>query len=160
MSGRKFTEEEMETLRKNRFVQHVTASMVYFSAEFKELVWKKMQKNVCTEDVIRSVGIDPEILGKTRISGLRYLVRKEARTGQGFHDYHKYLSSADLLKPEEKIQLLKQQLAYKDQEIEFLKKLFPQSRRRKNEDPGSNQIQDHTGNDGTTRQYAEHIRSV
>ena len=124
MSGRKFTEEEMETLRKNRFVQHVTASMVYFSAEFKELVWKKMQKNVCTEDVIRSVGIDPEILGKTRISGLRYLVRKEARTGQGFHDYHKYLSSADLLKPEEKIQLLKQQLAYKDQEIEFLKKII------------------------------------
>ena len=73
------------------------------------------------------LGIDPEILGKNRVMGLRSMVRNEVRAGKGFRDlktYGKYLDCA--LTPEAKIRLLEQELAYKDQEIAFLKKIVSQ----------------------------------
>jgi len=53
------------------------------------------------------------------------MVRNEVKAGKGFRDlttYGKYLDN--LLTPEAKIRLLRQESAYKDQEIEYLKKLY------------------------------------
>lgn len=71
-------------------------------------------------------GIDPEILGVNRVNGLKTMVLKEVKAGKGFWDLNTYGTYLEhLLTPEAKIRLLEQELAYKDQIIEYLKKLYP-----------------------------------
>lgn len=68
------------------------------------------------------MGIDPDILGEIRMNGLKGMIRNEVKAGKGFRDldtYNKYLDG--YITPEGRIKYLEQQLAYKEQEIEFKK---------------------------------------
>ena len=42
MANKKFTEQEMLTLRNSKYVLDVSPSIVHFSAEFKKLFWKEL----------------------------------------------------------------------------------------------------------------------
>ncbi len=44
MANRKFTEQEMLTLRNSKYVLDVSPSIVHFSAEFKKLFWEELSK--------------------------------------------------------------------------------------------------------------------
>lgn len=58
------------------------------------------------------------------MNGLKGMIKNEVKAGKGFRDfdtYNKYLDG--YITPEGRIKYLEQQLAYKDQEIEFLKKI-------------------------------------
>ena len=124
MASKKFTEEEMNHLRASSYVLDVSPSIVHFSVAFKREFWQSLQEGNEPREVIVKMGIDPEILGKNRINGLRTLVRNEFLSGKGFRDidtcetFYKNFTN-----PEVKIKHLEQQIAYKDQEIEFLKKI-------------------------------------
>ena len=124
MAIRKFTQEEINHLRANSYVLDVSPSIVHFLAEFKELNWNSIQAGKEPRDIVIELGIDPDILGEYRVSGLKGMIRNEVRMGKGFRDlqtYGTYLK--DYTDPEAKVKYLEQQLAYKDQEIEFLKKI-------------------------------------
>lgn len=124
MASKKFTVGEMEQLRKSPYVLDVSPSIVHFSAEFKALFYKALQAGKEPRETVLEMGIDPDILGGNRVMGLRTMVREEVKAGKGFRDlktYGKYLDC--LLTPEAKIRLLEQELAYKSQEIEYLKKI-------------------------------------
>lgn len=124
MANKKFTAREMEQLRESPHVLDVSPSIVHFSAEFKQMFWQSLQAGKAPAEAVLELGIDPEILGKNRVMGLRTMVQNEVRAGKGFRDlktYGKYLDC--VLTPEAKIRMLEQELAYKDQEIEFLKKI-------------------------------------
>jgi len=124
MARKKFTEEEMNHLRASPYVLDVSPSIVHFSAEFKELFWNSVLKGKQLREIVIELGIDPDIIGETRLSGLKMMIRNEVRAGKGFRDlktYGSYLK--DYTDPEAKVNYLEQQLAYKDQEIEFLKKI-------------------------------------
>lgn len=124
MANKKFTVGEMDELRKSPYVLDVSPSIVHFSAEFKALLYKALQAGKEPREAVIELGIDPEILGTNRVMGLRGMVRNEVRAGKGFRDlstYGKYLDCQ--LTPEAKMRLLEQELAYKNQEIEYLKKI-------------------------------------
>ena len=123
MSTKTFTEAEMEELRSSPYVQKVSENQVFFSAVFKEELWKRINAGMHPRDAVRELGLRPEILGENRVAGLKAIVRKEAATG-GFRDYLTFTSGTPKqLSSEAKIRFLEQQLEYKDQEIEFLKKI-------------------------------------
>ena len=70
------------------------------------------------------MGLDPDVLGDIRISGLKAMIRNEYKGGKGFRDLTTFSQAVNQFMPvESKIRYLEQQLAYKDQEIEFLKKI-------------------------------------
>jgi len=124
MANKKFTEEEMNHLRASPYVLDVSPSIVHFSVEFKEVFWNGVQEGKELRDIVRELGIDPDILGENRVNGLKSMIRNEVRAGKGFRDlktYGSYLT--DYTNPEAKVRYLEQQLAYKNQEIEFLKKI-------------------------------------
>ncbi len=124
MAIKKFTEEDMNHLRASPYVLDVSPSIVHFSAEFKELFWKSIQEGKEPRDIVIELGIDPEILGEYRVSGLKGMIRNEVRAGKGFRDLKTYGSYLiDYTDPNAKVKYLEQQLAYKDQEIDFLKKI-------------------------------------
>jgi len=124
MASRLFTKEEMEQLRACPYVLDVMPSTVFFSAEFKELFWVGLQEGKRPREIVKGLGVDPDVLGKTRLDGLNGMIRKDGKAGKGFRDlrtYEKYLE--EYTDPIAKIKRLEQQLAYKDQEIAFLKKI-------------------------------------
>ena len=129
MANKKFTQEEMNHLRASPYVLDVSPSIVHFSAEFKELFWNTIQEEKEPRDIVIELGIDPEILGECRVTGLKGMIRNEVRAGKGFRDLKTYGSYVkECTNPEAKVKYLEQQLAYKDQEIEFLKKIVSLSR--------------------------------
>lgn len=123
MANRKFTEQEMLTLRNSKYVLDVSPSIVHFSAEFKKLFWEELSKGRLPREIISTLGIDPNILGDSRINGLKTMIGNEVKKGNGFRDLNTYAQGCNgYLSAENRIKYLEMQLAYKDQEIEFLKK--------------------------------------
>ena len=124
MANKKFTPEEMSILRKNKYVLDVSPSIVHFSAEFKQEFWDALMQGKLPRDIVKNLGVDPEILGESRLSGLKTMIRNEVKKGNGFRDLNTYLQAGNgYMSAENRIKYLEMQLAYKNQEIDFLKKL-------------------------------------
>ena len=118
MSIKKLTYEEIMQLRTSPYVLEASPSQVHFSAEFKEKFWAGIQEGKRVETVAADLGINPEILGKNRLNGLRSMIRQEVKAVKGFRDQDTYRAYHEgCTSPEAKIYYLEQQLAYKDQEI-------------------------------------------
>ena len=119
-----FTDEQINQLKESPYVLKAHPKIVYFSAHFKELLWNRVQSGKEPREAIAELGIDPDILGDSRINGIMTSIKNNVLAGKGFKDiqtkYEQYSQSAN---PEIKIKNLEQQLAYKNQEIEFLKKI-------------------------------------
>lgn len=84
MANRKFTEQEMLTLRNSKYVLDVSPSIVHFSAEFKKLFWEELSKGRLPREIISTLGIDPNILGDSRINGLKTMIGNEVKKGKWF----------------------------------------------------------------------------
>lgn len=123
MANKKFTEEDMNHLKSSSYVLDVSPSIVHFSAKFKEKFWNLLQEGKTSHETVIELGIDPDILGENRVNGLKTMIRNEVRAGKGYRDLDTYGTYRDFNNPEAKVKYLEQQLAYKDQEIEFLKKI-------------------------------------
>ena len=124
MARKKFTQQEIMELQKSRYVLDVSESIVHFSAEFKELFWKESLKGMLPKDIVRLLGIDPIMLGDTRIGGLKSMIANEVKKGNGFRDLNTYTQDGNgWMSAENQIKHLEMKLAYKEQEIEFLKKI-------------------------------------
>ena len=55
MSTKIFTEAEMEELRASPYVQKVSSNQVFFSAVFKEELWKRINEGIHARDAIRKL---------------------------------------------------------------------------------------------------------
>ena len=118
------TESLQNTLRNSKYVLDVSPSIVHFSAEFKKLFWEELSKGRLPREIVSTLGIDPNILGDSRINGLKTMIGNEVKKGNGFRDLNTYAQGCNgYLSAENRIKYLEMQLAYKDQEIEFLKKI-------------------------------------
>ncbi|MCD6323420.1 MAG: hypothetical protein J7L77_10420 [Clostridiales bacterium] len=123
MANKKFNEEEMNHLRASSYVIDVSPSIVHFNIEFKKKFWEAVLEGKKPRNIVIELGIDPDILGANRMSGLKYMIKNEVKAGKGFRDLNTYSNYVDgYMTSEARIKYLEQQLAYKDQEIEFLKK--------------------------------------
>jgi hypothetical protein len=124
MSRKRFTDEELALLQESPYVIKVTRNIVNFSAEFKKKFWESICLGETMEGAVTKLGIDPKILGFNRIYGLKNKIWDDIQSGRGFTDitennknpHHKTTA-------EQRIKQLEHQLAYKEQEIEFLKKI-------------------------------------
>ena len=71
MKIKEFTEEEMSQLRQSEYILDVTPQFVYYSAEFKERFYREYQEGKKPRKIIDEMGIDTNILGQTRINGIK-----------------------------------------------------------------------------------------
>ena len=97
---------EIEQLKNNPFIASVSTKSVKFTEEFKQLVYENKLKGISVSETLRKCGIDPDILGLSRIKGFAYQLNKKAKQNGDFSDRQ-----------------LENELAYTRQEVEFLKKL-------------------------------------
>ncbi len=117
----------MEQLLKNPYVKSVTPSTVRFTEEFKRYYYQKHTSGVLVRDIFLECGIDPDILGESRIDGFCYTINKQSKRDTGFTDNRQNNYRRPAKTGEEtvdtRIKQLEHELAYTRQEVEFLKKL-------------------------------------
>lgn len=122
-----FTDEQMDHLRVNHYVKSISRSTIRFTEEFKRYYCQKREDGVRTHQIFLECGIDPDILGESRIDGFRYTIRKYARREEGFADNRQnnrmHEKSSEEKSVDLRIKQLEHELAYTRQEVEFLKKL-------------------------------------
>ncbi len=136
MNIKEFTDAEMASLLSSEYVVQVTSQFVYFSGGFKQQFYREYQAGKKPKKIIESMGIDPDILGQSRINGIKCHIFQDLRTGKGFTEITSENAAAQTgkpLTPEVKIRRLEHELAYTKQELEFVKKLLPVAGRKKND---------------------------
>lgn len=122
-----FTQEQMDQLRMNQYVKSVSRSTVKFTEGFKRYFYEQRTSGKTALKIFIECGINPEMLGESRITGFCYTLNKYAKRDAGFADNRK----ANYRRPprtgsetvEARIKLIEHELAYTRQEVEFLKKL-------------------------------------
>lgn len=122
-----FTREQVERFRENRYVKSVSTSTIRFTEEFKRYFYQESKFGVSARQIFLASGIDPDMLGESRIEGFQYTLHKQAKREEGFTDKRqnncRRESKAEEETVETRIQQLEHELAYTRQEVEFLKKL-------------------------------------
>jgi len=122
-----FTQEQVEHLRANHYVQSVSKSTIRFNEDFKRYFYQQRTSGKNAYQIFSDCGIDPEMLGESRIDGFCYTLNKYAKRATGFMDnrqnnYH-HPPNTGSETHESRIKYLEYELAYTRQEVEFLKKL-------------------------------------
>lgn len=131
------TDEQISILEKNPNIVKVTPRQVHYTQTFKNYFCREYAKGRSSTDILREQGIDPKVLGETRVSSLRtyYSNVKNAFPGreqlslEGKNPYrgtkgtgHTQLqTNADII---HMIGKLEQQVQYLEKETDFLKKIF------------------------------------
>lgn len=120
-----FTEEQQIKLRKNPYVQKVSAKSITYTKEFKEKFEEEYCGGKLPSQILNDMGLDPRILGKRRRSSIVSRMKLYELRPEGFEDTRKSNSGRTTtrqLSDAEKIKRLEQKIAYLNQENEFLKK--------------------------------------
>lgn len=129
MGVKRFTEEEKELLRGNPYTYKVTQCHLVFTAAFKELFWKQYTEGMVPADILRSHGYDPEMLGETRVNGIRIHIKTEFEKEGGFSNRRRMRNTSasktgsGAAASEDEIRELRNEVEYLRQEVEFLKKI-------------------------------------
>ena len=126
MSNKLFSQEEVEILRNNPNVAGVTSRLIYFTPEFKQKAYDELIGGAKLRDILLRSGIDPSVLGEIRIRGLQQKQEKQAARPEGFQNLKQSGQKPVTSKEkslEKQVRELQHQLAYTQQEVEFLKKI-------------------------------------
>ena len=85
MAGRNyFTDEQMEELRKNPYVEKVSKATVVFTEEFKTAFMRLYDQGIGPGEILRRFEIDPNLLGNSRVEALSKRIRKQSLRPEGF----------------------------------------------------------------------------
>ena len=131
------TEEQIAMLKKNPNIAKVTPRQVHYTQTFKNFFCQEYAKGRSSTEIFREQGIDPKILGETRVSSMRTyynqvkaafpgkeqlsLEGKNPYRGQKGSGHTQLQTNADIM---HMLGKLTQQVQYLEKETEFLKKIF------------------------------------
>lgn len=121
-----FSDEDVRILSENPYVKSVTENQVRFTPAFREEYWKRYKDGQEPADILKNLGIDPEILGQSRIVGLHKRICDAA--ANGFISAAAQTPPADLFAdsvvPAKALIQMQHELSYVKQELEFIKKII------------------------------------
>ena len=126
-----FTDEQVELLRKNKYVKHVSNKGITYTLEFKKLFISEYDlKGVC--QIFEEAGLPKFILGESRIRHCSERWRKQYNERNSLEDTRKGNSGRPItrdLTPEEIIERQKLQIETLKQENELLRQIRRLERR-------------------------------
>ena len=79
MARKLFSDEEIAALRESPCVECANSKAVRFTAEFRSLARTMLAGGMSIRDILSEHGIDPQMLGDARISGLAQSIRRQAK---------------------------------------------------------------------------------
>ena len=128
MAVKPLNADEIAKLRGNPYIASVISGNISFTPEFKHRAYKRMIKGIPMQEILIEHGIDPDILGISRVYGITYRLRQYGKREEGFIDLRKQNSRKPAVETKEqtlatRVMQLEHELAYTQQEVEFLKKM-------------------------------------
>lgn len=121
-----FTDEQVEKLKQNPNVKHVSRKSITYQDHFKAEFMRAYEKGQLPKQIFYEAGFDISVLGDRRINSSTARWKKQAQRIEGFKDTRKDESgrprTRDLSK-DEIIQKQKAQIEYLKQERDFLLEL-------------------------------------
>ena len=121
------TKEFVKELNEHKCVEHATEWTVIFTEEFKQHAYEEYYRGKSTKEIFTEAGLDTEKLGNKRLENFRCSVMNGAEREDGFADKRKDKSKQAPLSTEaqmaKRIRQLEHQIAYLEQENDFLKKI-------------------------------------
>lgn len=112
-----FTPEQIEQLRKNKYVKHVSEKAITYTEEFKEVFLIEYQSGKLPSQIITELGFDSKMLGKDRIRNIVRRCKSQSLRPEGFKDTRASASG----RPLERVLSQKEIIERQQQEIELLK---------------------------------------
>lgn len=127
MSKKLLTREQIKKLQENPYVKRVTPRVINFTPEFKKWAYDQMLYGKPISQIFEEAGFDVEVIGKKRMENFRTNVEKAADREEGFadlrHNNHRHEATSTEAQLEKMLRQLKHQVAYLQQENDFLKKI-------------------------------------
>lgn len=129
MALKLFSDEEIQTLKSNKYTYTVTNKSIKFTAEFKQLFYNKALEDMSPPDIIKDLGYDIEILGVKRAYGIALHIKEEYKVNGGFHEgrmtstIEQRLAKNEITPSKALIQM-NTRITYLEQQIEYLKKIL------------------------------------
>ena len=112
-----FTPEQVEELRKNKYVKHVSEKAITYTEEFKEVFMLEYNSGKLPSQILTEMGFNHKVLGHRRIDNIVYTTKKQALRPEGFKDTRSTESGRPRTKDLTQDELIERQ----KQEIEILK---------------------------------------
>lgn len=112
-----YTEEEIEQLKQSPYIMNATKKQIAYGDIFYQEFWRLDQRGFETAEIFSILGVDPGIVGPTRMRKVAYSARQWAEKGG--------LTKAVAEKPvsiAEQLNQQNRQIEFLKQENEFLKK--------------------------------------
>lgn len=129
--SKKFTAAEIKELEKNPNTLKVTEAHLSLTKSAKEEVLVLIREGFSAYQIVRKLGYDDKMLGKSRCDGIRYCVLKEDEAGheqrQGYPERRPKRMTVeeieDLPLDQTSVLRMRNELIYLRQEVDFLKKI-------------------------------------
>ena len=86
MAKKPLNAEEIAELRSSPYVASVIGNKISFTPEFKRMAYEQITSGKTMREVFEEHGIDPEILGDSRVWGFAEKLRAKADREEGFAD--------------------------------------------------------------------------
>lgn len=121
-----FTDEQVEELKKNPYVQNVSHKAITYAETFKEIFLVEYQNGLSPSMIFSKYGFNPQVIGKRRIDTFTRRVKTQNNRIEGFKDTRKENSgrpSTKELTDKELIEQLKHKNKILQQENDFLKRI-------------------------------------
>lgn len=89
MNFPEFTEEQIAELKKNPYVYKVTSTHLFFTAEFKQIAYDKLQEGADMSDILTAHGFDVDVLTEARIKSIPPRLKREYKKNNGIFNQGK-----------------------------------------------------------------------
>lgn len=123
MGKKYFTLEQVEQLRKNKYVKHVSEKAITYTEEFKEVFMIEYNSGKLPSQILFEMGFDYKALGQLRIDSITRRIKKQSIRPEGFKDTRTTESGRPRTKDltqEELIERQKQEIEILKAKVEFL----------------------------------------
>ena len=118
-----FTPEQVEQLKKNKYVKHVSEKAITYTEEFKEVFMIEYNSEKIPSQIITEMGFDIKVLGSSRVRRISERTKKQSLRPEGFKDTRADSSGRPRTKDltqEELIERQKQEIQILKAKVEFL----------------------------------------
>lgn len=118
-----FTPEQVEQLRKNKYVKHVSEKAITYTEEFKEVFLLEYNSGKIPSQILTEMGFDIKVLGSSRVRKISERTKKQSLRPEGFKDTRADSSGRPRTKDltqEELIERQKQEIEVLKAKVEFL----------------------------------------
>lgn len=127
MSKRLLTQEQIKKLQENQYVKSVTPRVITFTSDFKQRAYDELYRGKPISQIFEEAGFDTKVIGMKRMENFRARLEKNADREEGFVDLRQNNRRQESMSTEaqmaQRLRQLEHQVAYLQQENDFLKKI-------------------------------------